>query len=102
MKKGSYKLHGAPIIGGGFVVFALFNDGDMTISYDGKSCLDVNLFTLNQEEEVHVKFEQHIFEHVPRLNMKLGDMQPRGTGKVVVFETDHYYQKMEAALKARK
>ena len=102
MKEGSYKLHGEPIIGGGFVVFALFNDGDMTISYDGKSRLDVNLFSLNQEEEVHVKFEQHIFKHVPRLKMKLGDMQPRGTGKVVVFETDHYYQKMEASRNARK
>ena len=102
MKKGSYKLYGEPIIGGGFVVFALFNDGDMTISYDGKSRLDVNLFSLNQEEEVHVKFEQHIFKHVPRLKMKLGDMQPRGTGKVVVFETDHYYQKMEASRNARK
>ena len=99
--KEKYELHNAHKIGAGLVIFALFDGGDVTISYDGKSSLNVNLFTLDQEEDVHIKFEGHIFERIPSLVMKLGDMQPRGVNGVVTFDTDHYYSKMETARKAR-
>ena len=101
IKKGKYELHNTHKIGAGLVIFALFDGGDVTISYDGKSSLNVNLFTLDQEEDVHIKFEGHIFERIPSLAMKLGDMQPRGVNNVVTFDTDHYYSKMETARKAR-
>ena len=76
IKKGKYNLHNTHKIGAGFVIYALFEGGDVTISYNGRSGLNVNLFILDQEEDVHVK---------PSLVMKLGDMQPRGVKGVIRF-----------------
>ena len=98
VETGKYEMNNTQV-GAGLVMFALWDGGDVTISYDGKSSLDVNLFTLDQKEDVHVKFEGLVRENIPSLVMNLGDMQPRGTGKVVVFDStfdsDHYYQKMK-------
>ena len=98
VETGKYEMNNTQI-GAGFVILALWDGGDVTISYDGKSSLDVNLFTLDRKEDVHVKFEGLVRENIPSLVMNLGDMQPRGTGKVVcfdsTFDSDHYYQKMK-------
>ena len=97
VETGKYEMNNTQV-GAGLVMFALWDGGDVTISYDGKSSLDVNLFTLDQKEDVHVKFEGLVRANIPSLVMNLGDMQPRGTGKVVfdsTFDSDHYYQKMK-------
>ena len=86
VETGKYEMNNTQI-GAGFVILALWDGGDVTISYDGKSSLDVNLFTLDRKEDVHVKFEGLVRENIPSLLMNLGDMQPRGTGKVVCFDS---------------
>ena len=76
-------------IGDGVIIFGMFEGGDVSVLYDGKSRLDVNLFTLNQDKQVHDNFEQQFAKTVPLVSLELGDMQPRGSGRVVAFEEDY-------------
>lgn len=85
-KKVVYEMHKAKI-GDGCVIFALWEGGDASVIYDGRSHLDLNLFTLLQDEDVHINFEGHFAKNMPSVALNLGDMQPRGTGRVIVFDT---------------
>jgi len=73
-------------VGKSFVVFASWSGGSALVLYDGNSHLDLNLFTKDQEEQVHESFEDSFSKKIPSIRLELRDVQPRGTGRTVVFE----------------
>ncbi|KAL7552164.1 hypothetical protein ACHAWF_015385 [Thalassiosira exigua] len=69
-------------VGEGGVVCALWKGGDAVVVYDGDKRLDLNLFTLDMDEEFHGYFEGHFVANAPSVALKLRDTQPRGPGGV--------------------
>ena len=84
VKKAAYELHDFKI-GDGRVFFALWEGSDASVIYDGRSKLDLTLFTLDQDKKVHDKFEKYFIQSTPSVTIKSRDVQPRGAGRVVAF-----------------
>ena len=76
-------------IGDGLVVVALFSEGNVVIVWDGKSHIDVNLFSLDDSESLRFKFSTIFSKSLGidprRIKLALSDTHPRGTGRVVTF-----------------
>mmetsp|Transcript_51482 Transcript_51482/g.52469 ORF Transcript_51482/g.52469 Transcript_51482/m.52469 type:complete len:174 (-) Transcript_51482:84-605(-) len=76
-------------IGNGLVVVAIFLEGNVVIVWDGKSHIDVNLFSLDESEHLRFKFSTVFSKSLGidngRIKLALSDTHPRGTGRVVSF-----------------
>lgn len=74
--------------GDGLVLSAFWRTGNLVVLYDGKSHVDINLFTYDQDIDCANEFEQHFQKQIFLLQRGLRDEQPRGIGRVVNFEDD--------------
>ena len=72
-------------IGDGITIVALWSECSAVVLYDGNSQLSLNLFTTDQDEIIHEKFEEFFIQHIPSIELQLRDTQPRGTGRVITF-----------------
>ena len=92
-------FHSYPI-GSGFVVSSTMITksldsttiigGSCMVVFDGNKLLNVNLFTYDENRDVHKDFAGAILSgmKMKQLEVKLRDMQPRGYGKVLSFRSD--------------
>lgn len=77
-------------IGDGIVVVGIFSGGNVVTVWDGNSHIDVNLFSLDESEDLRYKFStvftKFLRKEVARkITLALSDTHPRGTGRVVSF-----------------
>jgi len=61
--------------------------GSCVVVFDGNLLLNVNLFTYDENRDVHANFIDTVMGGT-KLEVKLRDVQPRGYGKVVSFRSD--------------
>mmetsp|Transcript_2386 Transcript_2386/g.3342 ORF Transcript_2386/g.3342 Transcript_2386/m.3342 type:complete len:692 (+) Transcript_2386:2014-4089(+) len=77
-------------IGDGHAIAALWSGGTVAVLWDGRSHVDINLFTYIESKEIADEFVSHFKEFHGHLNTALRDEQPRGRGGVVNFLHDIY------------
>ncbi|CAB9519730.1 Putrescine N-methyltransferase [Seminavis robusta] len=75
-------------LGKGLVITASWVGGDATVLWDGSQHIDINLFTYKETVEVAERFVQSFRAKLPAWGIALRDEQPRGTGRVVNFQSD--------------
>jgi len=75
-------------LGEGSVIALKFSNLNVVVLWDGREHVDINVFTLDQDEEEHKKFLEQFLNEIPCLKLVLHDTQPRGIGSVVNFESD--------------
>jgi len=75
-------------IGDGSIENVLWAEGGVIVLWDGKSHVDINLFTYNEDKDFHSDFVQKFEKEIPSLNVALHDTQPRGVGRVINFSSD--------------
>jgi hypothetical protein len=73
-------------VGDGGLVVAIFKEGSVILTWDGKQHVDINLFAFDQSKKVADALLQ-VFVRLSqeRLSLALRDDQPRGIGGVVNF-----------------
>ena len=76
--------------GEGSVFVALWDSGNLMVVWDGRRHVDFNLFTYDENEEIHKSFEATVSKEIKYLKTTLSDKQPRGFGRVVNFCNDVY------------
>ena len=71
-------------IGDGLVVVDILSEGNVVIVWDGKSHIDVNLFSLDESESLKFKFSTVFSKYLGidnrRIKLALIDTHSRGTG----------------------
>ena len=77
-------------IGDGAVFVGIISGGNVVVVWDGKNHIDVNLFTLDDNEQLRSKFSNQFLRHLKMetrgtVTLALSDTHPRGTGRVVSF-----------------
>uniref|UniRef100_A0A7S4IDD9 Methyltransferase domain-containing protein n=1 Tax=Odontella aurita TaxID=265563 RepID=A0A7S4IDD9_9STRA len=82
-----YKLESITEVGDGFVVAALSSEGSIIVVFDGKSHVNVNIFSHDEWEERPDKIMGAFSLQLP-FNMIQRDEQPRGTERVINFMSD--------------
>lgn len=75
-------------IGDGSIENYFWAEGGVIVLWDGKSHVDINLFTYNEDKDFHSNFVQKFEMEIPSLNVALHDTQPRGIGRVINFSKD--------------
>jgi len=75
-------------IGDGHVTMALWSGGTVVVVWDGRTHVDINLFTYDESVETADEFISHFKQFHGTLTTALRDEQPRGTGRVVNFLKD--------------
>lgn len=83
--KGATEVREFAEIGDGITIVALWSECSAVVLYDGNSQLSLNLFTRDQDEIIHEKFEEFFIQNIPSIELQLRDTHPRGTGRVVTF-----------------
>eukprot|EP00566_Odontella_aurita_P003749 CAMPEP_0113586544 /NCGR_PEP_ID=MMETSP0015_2-20120614/34356_1 /TAXON_ID=2838 /ORGANISM="Odontella" /LENGTH=1264 /DNA_ID=CAMNT_0000491993 /DNA_START=143 /DNA_END=3937 /DNA_ORIENTATION=- /assembly_acc=CAM_ASM_000160 len=82
-----YKLESITEVGDGFVVAALSSEGSIIVVFDGKSHVNVNIFSHDEWEERPDKIMGAFSLKLP-FNVVQRDEQPRGTERVINFMSD--------------
>ena len=75
-------------IGNGFLIVALWSQGSVALTWDGRSGINLNLFTYDEDKGNHQEFERAFMENILFLRITSRDEQPRGLGGVVNFQKD--------------
>ena len=75
-------------IGDGHVTMALWPGGTVVVVWDGRTRVDINLFTYSDDVDTADEFITHFKQSHGSLTTALRDEQPRGTGSVVNFLHD--------------
>ncbi|GAX21114.1 hypothetical protein FisN_1Lh211 [Fistulifera solaris] len=75
-------------IGEGSINVLLWYGGNAIVLWDGRSHVDINIFTQGEDMDVTEQFSTLFIEAIPRLATRLRDEQPRGFGRVVNFLKD--------------
>lgn len=76
-------------VGEGCLFLALFESGTLSILWDGRSHVDINIYTLKEDIDLVVDvFVQSFLEWIPTHVVTLRDEQPRGFGGVVSYGKD--------------
>jgi hypothetical protein len=77
-------------IGDGALVIAQWSAGNCVILWDGRTHVDLNLFTYNENPSFANRFSSTFKSHfgTKGFNTALRDVQPRGYGRVVSFKSD--------------
>eukprot|EP00980_Cylindrotheca_fusiformis_P003726 scaffold825_cov147-Cylindrotheca_fusiformis.AAC.1 len=78
-------------VGQGGVIVAKFPEGSAVLVWDGIKHVDVNLFSTDQSEKRANEFGDK-FRELTGLSSYLRDDQPRGTGRVILFEYEELYE----------
>lgn len=66
-------------VGEGCLFFALFESGTLTVLWDGRSHIDINIFTLKEDIDLVDVFVERFLESIPTHGIMLRDEQPRGS-----------------------
>ena len=74
-------------VGDGGIIVSSFADGGVVLVWDGKYHVDINMFSSNQEQAQADLFVT-TFASLSSLQQTLRDDQPRGTGRVVQFQSE--------------
>jgi hypothetical protein len=77
------KVHEFKGLGEGSVLVALWSGGSVVVLWDGRTHVDVNIFTYPEADGMDYQFLSNFNNHLPLLFQVLSDEQPRGTGRVV-------------------
>jgi len=83
-----YEFHEFNELADGTVFFFIWHGGSILVLWDGRKHVDVNLFTYNEDEEIHKEFTNNFRKPIPFMKTILHDPQPRGVGRVVNFKDD--------------
>lgn len=77
-------------IGDGALVVAQWSAGSCVVLWDGRTHVDLNLFTYNENPSFANRFSATFKSHFGKngFNTALRDVQPRGYGRVVSFRSD--------------
>lgn len=76
-------------VGDGGVLVAISKEGNALVTWDGRDHVDINLFSFNDTEEIADSFINSFTESMDEnLVVALRDDYPRGTGRVVNFQSD--------------
>jgi len=75
-------------LGDGTVIVALWQSGSLTVTWDGRLHIDLNIYTYNESEKNHIYLQKFFMAEIPQLKTVLHDQQPRGYGRVVNFASD--------------
>jgi S-adenosylmethionine/arginine decarboxylase-like enzyme len=75
-------------VGKGCVMAAWWSGGSLVMIWDGRTHLDVNLFTYDEGEEFVDDFERYFADGFSFSLSLSHDIQPRGVGRVVNFRKD--------------
>ena len=75
-------------VGEGCLFVALYDSGSLVILWDGRTHIDVNLFSYDENLSIVDDFVNHFLKKIPSYATMLRDEQPRGTGRVVSYERD--------------
>jgi len=81
------QLHGSSNLGEGSMVVAFWATGNAIALWDGKTHVDINLFTIEESAE-HADFFEKEFGMAAGLHRTLRDQQPRGINRVINFSQD--------------
>jgi spermidine synthase/S-adenosylmethionine/arginine decarboxylase-like enzyme len=73
----------------GYVLVAIFTEGHLYLTWDGKNRMDVNIFTLTEKIDYENTFFDMLLEDkINMLKIIFGEDQPRGFGRTVLFTSD--------------
>lgn len=75
-------------LGDGCLFAAFWSEGNVNVLWDGKTHLDINLFTYEESDDHANFFEFSFMKKISNLKTILRDEQPRGTGRVVSWLED--------------
>jgi hypothetical protein len=75
-------------LGEGSLLVALWDGGSLSILWDGREHVDVNLFTYIEDVNVGDTFVKELLRRLPSFTTMLRDEQPRGTGRIVAYQRD--------------
>ena len=75
-------------VGDGCLLVALNESGSLAILWDGRSHIDINLFTYVEDVNLVDVFVDSFLELIPAYTTMLRDEQPRGSGRVVSYRRD--------------
>ena len=75
-------------VGEGCLLVALYESGSLIILWDGRSHIDINLFTYVEDVNLVDVFVDSFLELIPAYTTMLRDEQPRGSGRVVSYRRD--------------
>jgi len=75
-------------LGEGCVLVKIWSSGSIVVTWDGRSHIDVNLFTYEEDIDQCDEFEGNFQEGVTSLTTMLRDEQPRGAGRLISFQRD--------------
>lgn len=81
VSKGSVTVHNDT--GDGFLLTGTWQMGRVIILWDGKSHIDLNLYTYNGGKKIGDLFKNVFVNKIPGLSLSSRDEQPRGFGRVV-------------------
>ena len=80
------EIHQLEVDGDGCLLVAFCLGGSVTLMWDGRTHIDVNLFTFVESPRAHDDFERRLKTKLRSLEAILVDEQPRGFGRVVNFK----------------
>lgn len=76
-------------VGEGCVIGAFWSTGNAIVSWNGRARVDLNIFTFDEDEDIHYEFEDEFLSEAPqRAEVMSRDEQPRGIGRVVYFKEE--------------
>jgi hypothetical protein len=84
------ELHASTDAGDGCVIVGFWSGGTVVVLWDGRSHMDLNWFTYQEDSDLSSQVVAHFMSSFPdeSLMVALLDEQPRGTGRVVNFYED--------------
>jgi hypothetical protein len=82
------KLYQYSGVGEGSLTLAFWPGGNAVALWDGRSHIDINLFTYTESVDIANKLVEHFKESIPFLKTALRDEQPRGYGRIVNYHRD--------------
>lgn len=81
-------------IGDGCLLLALYGSGSLAVLWDGRTHIDVNLFSYHENLAIVDDFVKYFLKKIPSYTTMLRDEQPRGIGRVISYERDLKDQKI--------
>jgi hypothetical protein len=74
--------------GEGSLFVSIFQEGSVVVLWDGRSHVDINLFTFKEDIVLADTVLMLFKSKIPFLKTSLRDEQPRGFGRVVSYKAD--------------
>ncbi|CAB9503216.1 Polyamine aminopropyltransferase [Seminavis robusta] len=87
-KDGRHDLQVSGGISEGCVITAFWPDGHAVTTWDGRGHIDISVFTFEEDDIMRDELAVSIMTHLPFLKPTSRDEMPRGTGRVVNFNSE--------------